>query len=196
MGAPNGFVLVMRRSAILWLIVHPRNPLGCRIAGEGVTTSGVRSPQPPGAPLQTCCFFCQRSLLRPRLRFLQWEGASPIYKINFPQDSSDCALIVTIPPEAGTFQLRDRRVCITYDNVNAAFIAAQEKVGKAPSNKLDQIVGNLGTVISETSRVLSKKFGLPSDAIANGLPLIDTTRTFIHQQCPSFLMKPSCAERR
>ena len=55
-----------------------------------------------------------------------------------------------------------------------------------------QDVGDLGTVIHETSRNLAKQYGLSKDAVANGLPLIDTTKTTIESYCPPFLMTPTC----
>ncbi len=57
-------------------------------------------------------------------------------------------------------------------------------------------VGNLGTVIHETARNLAKQYGLSKDAVANGLPLIDTTRTTIEDYCPPFLMTPTCKVSR
>ena len=57
-------------------------------------------------------------------------------------------------------------------------------------------VGNLGTVIHETSRNLAKQYGLSKDAVANGLPLIDTTKTNVESYCPPFLMTPKCKVRR
>jgi len=57
-------------------------------------------------------------------------------------------------------------------------------------------VGNLGTVIHEASRYLAKQYALSKDAIANGLPLVDTTKTYIEQYCPPFLMTPKCEVQR
>ena len=59
-----------------------------------------------------------------------------------------------------------------------------------------QDVGNLGIVIHETSRYLAKQYGLSKDAVANGLPLIDTTKTIIETYCPPFLMTPKCEVRK
>ena len=59
-----------------------------------------------------------------------------------------------------------------------------------------QDVGNLGTVIHETARFLAKQYGLSKDAVANGLPLIDTTRTVVEKYCPPFLMTPKCEVER
>lgn len=88
--------------------------------------------------------------------------------------------------------------CITFEAVNAAFAAARESVGLPPVRGEFEIedVGNLGTVIHETSRYLARQYGLSKDAIASGLPLIDTTKTDINRYCPSFLMTPQCKAER
>ena len=85
-------------------------------------------------------------------------------------------------------------------------------------------VGELGTVIHETSKILERRYGdhhidcqhdidhqhpdgidqghhhdhqgLSTDAVAKGLPLIDTKRTSISQHCPAFLMTPRCQLQR
>lgn len=88
--------------------------------------------------------------------------------------------------------------CVTYEAVNAAFEAARDRVGLPPvRGKFEsEDVGNLGTVIHETSRFLAKQYGLSKDAISNGLPLIDTTKTIIEGYCPPFLMTPKCKVER
>lgn len=128
------------------------------------------------------------------------------------RDDSGCALI--IPGSAGKSSLYDHgsvafggpsygyggdeNTCITYDAVNAAFNAARERVGLPPAKgKFEPAdIGNLGTVIHETSRFLAKQYGLSHDAVANGLPLIDTTKTAINRYCPPFLMTPKCKVER
>ena len=91
------------------------------------------------------------------------------------------------------------QTCITFEAVNAAFLSARDRVGLKPVNdgkfKADE-VGALGTVIHEASRFLAKQYGLTKDAVANGLPLIDTTRTAIEPYCPPFLMTPECEVAR
>ena len=94
---------------------------------------------------------------------------------------------------------RGSETCITFEAVNAAFLSARARVGLKPVNngkfKADE-VGALGTVIHEASRFLAKQYGLTKDAVANGLPLIDTTRTAIEPYCPPFLMTPECEVAR
>jgi len=53
-------------------------------------------------------------------------------------------------------------------------------------------VGNLATLIYEASRILAGQYQLERDAVANGLPLIDTSQTLIEGFCPPFLMTPKC----
>ena len=129
-----------------------------------------------------------------------------------PQHPTDgCALII---PGAGRSSAFDHaasafgghgspynggQTCITFEAVNAAFLSARDRVGLKPVNdgkfKADE-VGALGTVIHEASRFLAKQYGLTKDAVANGLPLIDTTRTAIEPYCPPFLMTPECEVAR
>ena len=45
-------------------------------------------------------------------------------------------------------------------------------------------------------RILAKQYALSRDTIANGLPLIDTTKTSVEQYCPHFLMTPHCEVHR
>ncbi len=128
--------------------------------------------------------------------------------------SSPCALIVSGPPPRssafdhanGAFggprdpPYQPESTCITYDAVNAAFEAAKRTVGLkrvSPGRHFDSAaVGELGTVIHETSRNLAKQYGLSRDAVANGLPLIDTTKTIVESYCPPFLMTPKCTVER
>jgi len=90
------------------------------------------------------------------------------------------------------------QTCITFEAVNAAFLSAKDRVGLKPVEgkfKGDD-VGALGVVIHEASRFLAKQYGLSADAVANGLPLIDTTKTAIEPYCPPFLMTPECEVAR
>ena len=89
--------------------------------------------------------------------------------------------------------------CITYDAVNNAFETAKTKL-RLPAAKsatlTDSDVDNLANVITETTRLLAVQYGLPVDAIHNGLPLIDTRKTVIDQFCPAFLKKQKCHAQR
>lgn len=123
------------------------------------------------------------------------------------QGFRDCALVVTSPtttissnsyrsPYRGQFE--EQRTCITYQAVDSAFAEAQTKLGYSRSQVGTSVnqVGELGTVLHETSRILERRYGLSTDAVAKGLPLIDTKRTLIHQYCPAFLMTPRCQLHR
>jgi len=50
----------------------------------------------------------------------------------------------------------------------------------------------LGLVILEASTILAQQYSLSKDAISEGLPLIDTTRTAIYQYCPAEFRIPKC----
>ena len=128
-------------------------------------------------------------------------------------DPDGCALIIPGSPKSSAFDHASSAfggsgpsfggsgsagTCITYDAVNAAFVAARDSVGLPPARGKFETddVGNLGTVIHETSRFLAKQYGLSKDAVSNGLPLIDTTKTIIEGYCPTFLMTPKCKVER
>jgi len=89
-----------------------------------------------------------------------------------PQQFSGTGCALIIP----SFQGQD--ICVTYEAVNSAFTQARDRVGLPPvTGKFDtDAVGRLGTVVHEASRILAGQYGLSKDAIANGLPLIDTTK--------------------
>ena len=129
-----------------------------------------------------------------------------------PAPNSGCALIIPGPGRSAAFdhaagvfgpgypsQPYTENTCITYEAVNAAFVSSRDRVGlPRTSGKFAEIenIGNLGTVIHEASRYLAKQYGLSKDAIANGLPLIDTTKTAIGGYCPEFLLPVKCDVER
>ena len=125
--------------------------------------------------------------------------------------TSGCALIIPGPGRSSAFDHASaafggqypnqysENTCITYEAVNAAFVSARDRVGlPRTSGKFAEIenVGNLGTVIHEAARYLAKQYGLSKDAIANGLPLIDTSKTAIGGYCPEFLLPVKCDVER
>lgn len=127
------------------------------------------------------------------------------------RDNAGCALIIPGPGRSSAFdhasgvfggypgqQGYSDNTCITYEAVNAAFTSARDKVGLPPSRTkfVTEDVSNLGTVIQEATRLVAKQYGLSKDAIANGLPLVDTTRTVIDGYCPAFLSTPKCEVER
>jgi len=104
-----------------------------------------------------------------------------------------CALFIPGAASAG-----GQQPCILYEDVNAAFNAAKAKFGLRPVNGRFQTqdIGNLGTLIYESARILAAQYKLDKDVVANGLPLIDTTGTAIQQFCPPFLLTPKCEVTR
>ena len=89
--------------------------------------------------------------------------------------------------------------CVTYDAINNAFTAAKAKLrlpGSQGKTLTDSDIDNLANVIVETTRTLARQYGLPIDAVHNGLPLIDTRKTVIDQFCPAFLKKQKCTAKR
>ena len=127
-----------------------------------------------------------------------------------PPPNAGCALIIPGPGRSSAFDHANgvfgdpnypgytENTCITYEAVNAAFASARDRVG-LPATKehfVTEDVSNLGTVVQEATRYVAKQYGLSKDAIANGLPLIDTTKTAIEGYCPDFLMTPKCEVER
>jgi len=87
--------------------------------------------------------------------------------------------------------------CITYSDIDIAFSQATEalqaRLRYRPTENLStEEVGELGTVIQETSRLLATKYGLPAITLFDSLSLIDTSRTLIGNYCPANLQKKSC----
>jgi peroxidase len=147
------------------------------------------------------------------LRWLVVTLVADLSRAQFPRHRpapSGCALIIPGPPKSSLFDhtnnvfgghpapFDSQNTCITYEAVNAAFTSARDRVGLPPvrGKFTTHDVGNLGTVIHEASRFLAKQYALSKDAIANGLPLIDTTKSLVEAYCPPFLMTPKCEVQR
>ena len=78
---------------------------------------------------------------------------------------------------------------------------AQTKRTKIPQDKDKDRKARKDQMVKEQmrgpdTRYIAKQYGLSKDAIANGLPLIDTTKTLIEGYCPAFLMTPKCEVER
>jgi len=115
-----------------------------------------------------------------------------LYKNIFKGPSnSGCALIIP-----GTGQ----DTCITFEAVNNAFNTALSRNGplihQGPNEPLEEKAGELGHIIQETSRLIAQQYSLSRDAISQGLPLIDTTKTVINQYCPDAFRVPKCEVER
>ncbi|XP_063586936.1 uncharacterized protein LOC134764285 [Penaeus indicus] len=96
-------------------------------------------------------------------------------------------------PHAG-----DGFTCITFQSVDAAFIAARDRHGlprpgrKPNSNDLS----NLATVLLEATRIIAQEYNLPKDVLVNGIPLIDSFKTIVGSICPDFIKPSSCTPKR
>ncbi|XP_037080364.1 peroxidase-like isoform X2 [Pollicipes pollicipes] len=87
------------------------------------------------------------------------------------------------PPYAG------KDTCITFDAINAAFDKATRRYHlRTKTRDVDvEDVGRLGMALTSVAEYIARMYDLPRDAIASGLPLIDTTKTLIGSFCPIFL---------
>ena len=105
--------------------------------------------------------------------------------------SSGCALII---PGAGS------ETCITFDAVNSAFNTALSRLRplqhQDEKDDIEDKSGELGQVIQEASRILASQYKLSKDAISQGLPLIDTSKTVISGFCPTDFVSPKCEVER
>jgi len=119
-----------------------------------------------------------------KLRQQQTAGRNPANL------SPDCALAL---PSGG---------CISYEDVNAAFSLAARNLDYLPlkfpaeGNFSNEEVGNLGTVIHETTRILAKEYQVDPGTATEGFALIDTTKTIISEYCPPYLATKSCEPHR
>jgi len=88
----------------------------------------------------------------------------------------------------------DHGGCITYRDVNNAFSIADRNLDyfdlrfRPRGNLSNEEMGNLGTVIHETTRILAKEFRLNPRLLNEGLSQIDTTKTVIRDYCPEYHM--------
>lgn len=117
------------------------------------------------------------------LAALLWESARAQH------GSTGCALIIPQGGSGASLFGHDTDVCITYDDVNSAFFIAKDKVGlPRRSHEFEaQDLGNLATVIQETSRVLAEKYGISKVSafqlgrLGNMLNMAHTLHTYIHR---------------
>ena len=108
-----------------------------------------------------------------------------------PSGGGGCALIIPGPGSD---------TCVTFEAVDAAFNTALSRVGplqhQSDEDNLEERSGELGLVIQEASRILASQYNLSKDAISQGLPLIDATKTSITNYCPAALQPPKCEVER
>ncbi|XP_076326347.1 peroxidase-like isoform X1 [Tachypleus tridentatus] len=91
-------------------------------------------------------------------------------------------------------------LCITYDDINNAIHEARRHVGH-PHREIHQLSSDLpkpkhiasaALVLEEATRLLAQRYALSYDAIVNGLPQIDTSKTAVKEICPTFLKPVKC----
>ncbi|XP_043221508.1 peroxidase-like isoform X1 [Amphibalanus amphitrite] len=101
----------------------------------------------------------------------------------------DHALNVFAGPHSAAPGYSGKDTCISFDAINAAFDKATQMYGLRP--KLHEVevedVGRLGMALTFVAEYIARMYNLPKDAIASGLPLIDTSKTIIGPYCPAFL---------
>ena len=112
----------------------------------------------------------------------------------------------------------DHGGCITYRDVDLAFSLAERNLDyfelryRPRENLTNEEMGNLGTVIHETTRILAKvistqaliatlrvclqEYRLDPRLLNEGLSQIDTTKTIIRDYCPEYLLPRHCETER
>ncbi|XP_054720614.1 peroxidase-like [Uloborus diversus] len=92
------------------------------------------------------------------------------------------------------------QTCIRYEDINRALHEARRKFEEVPWEIKDlssvypkvNHISIPAEILLETVRILAHRFGLSTDAIAHGLPQIDTSKTAIKEICPTFLQPVKC----
>ncbi|XP_071037889.1 chorion peroxidase-like [Parasteatoda tepidariorum] len=93
------------------------------------------------------------------------------------------------------------QTCIRYEDINRALHEAKRKFGEEVPYEVKELssvypkanqVSIPAEILLETVRILAHRFGLSQDAIAHGLPQIDTSKTAIKEICPTFLQPVKC----
>uniref|UniRef100_T1JD39 Chorion peroxidase n=1 Tax=Strigamia maritima TaxID=126957 RepID=T1JD39_STRMM len=111
---------------------------------------------------------------------------------------SNCALV--IPTGNNINQISGgNSICVTFEAINQAFLQARQRIVPRIPQVRDWTTVDIapnGQILVEISKILARQFGLSSNAIFNGLPLIDTSRTAINQICPNFLKPFKCQAQR
>ncbi|XP_076059545.1 peroxidase homolog [Oratosquilla oratoria] len=125
--------------------------------------------------------------------------------------NSNCALLIPGNGKSSSFDhaigvfngipsgpTREGYTCISFQSVDAAFKKARDRFGLSrPSSKMrTRTVASLGRVLIETTKIIASQYNLPRDAIINGLPLIDTSKTIIGTVCPDFIPPVRCNVER
>ncbi|XP_034945626.1 peroxidase [Chelonus insularis] len=122
-------------------------------------------------------------------------------------NKNDCALILEGTKKTDAYDytynllrgnlpfVSDTNDCITYDAINEAYHEAIQKINVAqPYNDKwrAEDLATVGELLLDISTTLANRYGLTKDMIEKGLPLIDTSKTLIHNVCPGFLKAVEC----
>jgi hypothetical protein len=105
-----------------------------------------------------------------------------------------------LPP--GCALLLNTGACISYQDVNAAFTQAVQSLPFQPlkfpniGDFSNEELGNLGTVIHETTRIIAKAYSLEPSTVFDVVNKIDTAKTVIAEYCPRYLLNRRCEVRR
>lgn len=92
--------------------------------------------------------------------------------------------------------------CVKYEDVNAAFHAAAKNLPFMPlkfpaeGDFNNEEVGNLGTVLHETTRLLAEMYRVDPATVIADFGQIDTRKTDIRDFCPENLADRTCEPRR
>ncbi|XP_008555718.1 chorion peroxidase [Microplitis demolitor] len=95
----------------------------------------------------------------------------------------------SLSPSAGSY------TCITYDAINRAYYDARQRIAVAqPADEKwrPEDLATVGELLLDISTSLAQMYGLTRNEIENELPLIDTSKTLIHEVCPAFLSNVEC----
>lgn len=91
--------------------------------------------------------------------------------------------------------------CITFDDINRAVHEARRKFGQEVPWEVQELssvqpkpehISIVAEILLEATKILAHRFYLSFDAIAHGLPQIDTSKTVIKDICPAFLKPVKC----
>ncbi|KAF6213079.1 hypothetical protein GE061_010793 [Apolygus lucorum] len=118
-------------------------------------------------------------------------------------DPSECALVLNQYSDANllsnNYPFGAPPTCITYDAVDQAYIEARKRIEiKTPPTDTSDVVwpadhtAKVGELLLDISTQLAKTYGMGSDDIEKGLPLIDTSKTLIREICPAYLSDVQC----
>ncbi|XP_076288215.1 peroxidase homolog isoform X2 [Lasioglossum baleicum] len=149
------------------------------------------------------------AIIRLLLLLVTWKcnGLQQYQPIEAYANGDDCALVLNGPGRTSAYDytynlLRGSfppsggsQTCITYDAVNRAYVDARKRINVAqPKAKMwrPEDLATVGELLLDVTSNLAKTYGLSVEEIEKSLPLIDTSKTLIHEVCPAFLSEVEC----